>query len=105
MTVRFPDTLLVPYVAVTDTTVAVLSGVVVTVKVALVWPAATVTLAGVVAAVLLSCNLTSAPPGGAGPLSIKVPVELFPPVTGLGLKVTADTRRGLTVRAADIVLA
>ena len=56
------------------------TGLVVAENVALVAPAATVTLAGTVAAdVLLFDKVTTAPPVGAGPLNVAVPVELFPP--------------------------
>ena len=58
---------------------------VVTVKVAVVAPAATVTLAGTVAAALLEESVTAIPPAGAGPLRVKVPLELLPPTTGLGV--------------------
>ena len=52
------------------TTVEAPTGALVTVKVALVAPAATVTLAGTVAAtVLLLESVTAAPPAGAAPLS------------------------------------
>src|SRR2546422_5143007 len=53
-----------------------------TVKVAVVAPAGTITLDGTVAtlASLLERD-TTASPLGAGPLSITVPVEEFPPVT------------------------
>ncbi|HYS23444.1 MAG TPA: hypothetical protein VER56_05875, partial [Candidatus Eisenbacteria bacterium] len=57
--------------AVDAVTVLVLTG-----KVTLVAPAATVTLAGTLpAAVLLLESVTSAPPDGAGPLNVTVPVE------------------------------
>jgi hypothetical protein len=59
---------------------------VLTVKVALIAPAATVTLEGTAAAVVLLLeSVTCAPPAGAGPLSVAVPVEEFPPVTLVGL--------------------
>ena len=59
---------------------------VVTVNVALLAPAATVTLAGTVAAAVLSLEReTAAPPLGAGPLRVTVPVEDDPPVTLVGL--------------------
>ncbi len=65
-------------------------------KVALVAPAATVTLAGTCTAVLLLDRLTAAPPLGAAPLKVTVPVEELPPVTVEGLKLKA-----LTVGVAD----
>jgi hypothetical protein len=68
-------------VTVVDATTAL----VLTVKITLVAPAATVTLAGTLAAaVLLLDSVTCAPPEGAGPLSVTVPVEEFPPVTLVG---------------------
>jgi len=49
------------------------TAVVVTVKVPVVAPAATVTDAGTVALVLLEDNATEVPPLGAGPLKVTVP--------------------------------
>jgi len=60
------------------------------VKVPVVAPAATVTLAGVVAELLLSDNATTAPPLGAGALKETVPVELVPPVTVVGFIASDD---------------
>ena len=58
-------------------------------KVAVVPPAGTVTLDGTVATpVLLLDSDTTAPPLGAGPLSVTVPVEELPPVTVDGFKVS-----------------
>jgi hypothetical protein len=55
------------------------------VNVALVCPAATVTLAGTVATpVLLLASVMRAPPEGAGPLSVTVPCEVLPPLTLVG---------------------
>ena len=72
---------------------------VVTVNVALVAPAATVTLAGTVAtAVLLLDKVTKAPPLGAIPVRVTVPVELVPPVTEAGLKLREETDGGFTVK-------
>ena len=75
---------------------------VLTVKVAVVAPAATVTLAGVVAAELLSESDTTAPPVGAAAVSVTVPVEDVPPVTDVGLTVTdcSAAPAGLTVKVA-----
>ena len=82
---------------------------VVTVKVAAVAPAATVTLGGTVAAlVLLLESVTCAPPAGAAPLNVTVPVEEFPLVTLVGLNVSEARAgggggTGVTASEADIV--
>jgi hypothetical protein len=67
------------------TGVALVTAPVVTVNVALLAPAATVTLAATVAAVALLVRYTTAPPLGAAPLRVTVPVEDDPPVTLVGL--------------------
>jgi hypothetical protein len=83
---------------------------VLTVKVALVAPAGTVTLEGALAApVLLLESLTCAPPAGAGPLKVTVPVEdCPPPMTLVGLRVKEYREgtgggAGVTVSGAVLV--
>ena len=66
-----------------------------TVKVALVLPAGTVTLEGTLAAPLLLESVTCAPPAGAAPLSVTVPVEdCTPPTTLVGFNVSEETVGG-----------
>jgi len=69
-----------------------------TTKVAVVALAATVTLGGTVAAAtLLLDSVTIAPPAGAGPVKVTVPVEEVPPITDVGFRVRE-------VRAADVTV-
>ena len=79
------------------TDVELATALVPTLKLALVAPAATVTLAGTEAAALLSESWTIAPPAGAGPSSDTVPVTALPPVTLPRLRLSAATRGGATV--------
>ena len=66
-----------------------------TVKVTLLLPAGTVTLEGTLAATLLLESVTCAPPAGAGPLSVTVPVDdCVPPVTLVGFNVSEETDTG-----------
>jgi hypothetical protein len=66
------------------------TALVLTVKVALLAPARTVTLEGTLATTLLLESITCAPPVGAGPLSVTVPVDCAPPVTLVGFSVTEE---------------
>ena len=66
------------------TVVVSITTVVLTVNVALVAPAGTVTLDGTLAAPLLLESVPCTPPAGATALSVAVPVEEFPPVTLVG---------------------
>jgi len=72
------------------------TALVLTTNVAVVAPAGTATLEGTLAAPLLLASTTCAPPAGAGPLSVTVPVEEFPPVTLVGFSETEEreNRRG-----------
>src|SRR6266699_4004782 len=76
------------------TAVDAVTTLVLTVKVALVAPTGTVTLEGTVAAaVLLLESVTCAPPAGAGPLNVTVPVEEFPPATLVGFSESEERER------------
>jgi len=75
------------------------------VKFAVVFPAGTVTEAGTVAAEELLVNATTAPPDGATPLSVTVPVEESPFQTVVGLRLIDPRIVGWTVRFADTVFA
>jgi hypothetical protein len=73
----------------------------VTVKVAVVLPAATVTEAGTVAAdVLLLDKVTTDPPVGAAPDRVIVPADVVPPVTEVGFRVKELKAGGATVNIA-----
>jgi hypothetical protein len=87
-------------------TVTVLATVLlVIVNVAAVAPAATVTLLGTVAAdVLLLVSVTFAPPDGAGPFSVTVPVDKLPAAAVTGLSATELGTRAITVRTAVAVV-
>ena len=87
------------------TVVVVATGLVVTVKVAVVEPAGTVTEPGTLPTDgLLLDRAIDAPPLGAGPLNVTVPVALPPPVTVEALSDTdASIIAGWTVICAEAV--
>lgn len=85
--------------------VVVPTPLVVTVKVADVALAGTVTLAGTLAAaVLLLDRVTTAPPAGAGPVKVAVPVEDVPPITDVGFTLMALRVGAVTVNVVVRVL-
>ena len=100
-TVKATVCVMPPDTAVMVAVVEVVTALVVTVKVALVAPAGTVTLAGTVTAVELSDSVTTAPPDGAGALNLTVTVMELPPTTLVWLSETAEivgpTGGGVTV--------
>jgi len=106
-TVRLAVSVAPPYVAEIVTPVDVLTDPVETLNPALVAPAATVTLAGTVAAGLLLDKLTTAPPAGAPLVSVTVPCALEPDDTVAGLIETAcrlaGADGGVTVSVAVLV--
>jgi hypothetical protein len=91
----------VPLVAVIVTDVDDVTVLVVIGNVAVVAPAATVTLAGTVATeVRLLESVTTIPLVGAGPFNVTVPVDEMPPFTLVGLRVRDDIAGALTVNVA-----
>ncbi len=84
-------------------TVKVPTAAVVAVKVALVVPAATTTLAGTVAALLSLESKTVTPPVAAAPFRVTVPAEEFPPIRLAGFRLTLEIAGGFTVRVAFCV--
>jgi hypothetical protein len=76
---------------------------VVTVKVPLVAPAATLTVAGTVALLPVAVIATLSPADGAGPLRVKEPADVSPPLTDVGFNNTPVTTAGFTVSVADFV--
>jgi hypothetical protein len=78
-----------PALAVMVTGVDAITALVVTVKVALVAPCATVTLAGTDAALLLSLSATANPPDGAAAVNVTVPSDGLPPTTDVGFTAMA----------------
>jgi len=91
------------------TAVDAVTALVATVNVAVVAPAATVTLAGVLATVVLLLeSVTAAPPDGAAAVKVTVPVDEFPPVTLVGFRLSEERvgrggATGVTVSEADLV--
>jgi hypothetical protein len=91
------------------TVVDAVTALVFTGNVALVAPAGTATLEATLAAPLLLESATCAPPAGAGPLSVNVPVEdCTPPITLVGFNVSeervgAGGSAGVTVSEADLL--
>jgi len=105
VTVKVALFVIVPYVAEIATEVLAETGALAIEKVAVVTPEATVTLAGTVATgVLLLLSVTRAPPAGAGPLSVTVPVDELPPRTDVGLNVTELSVTGAAVMLNEPVV-
>src|SRR6266850_7382639 len=67
------------------------TALIVTLNVALVALAGTVTLGGTATAALLLESVTCAPPAGAAALSVAVPVAVPPPVTLVGFTASTES--------------
>jgi len=85
-----------PSVAVMVAFVWVLTALVVTVKVPVVAPDATVTEAGTCAAALFDASVTVMPLVPAAESRVTVPVLAVPPITDVGLSVTLTRLAGRT---------
>lgn len=94
------EAVLLPWVAVMLALVEEATGVVVMANVAVVAPAATVTVAGTDALVEPELKETETPPVGAPELSVTVPVEDRPPKTDVGESDNEVSATGLIVRVA-----
>ena len=77
---------------------------VVTLNVAVVAPGLIVTLLGTCATLVLALlSATNAPPAGAGPFSVTVPVDELPPGTDVGLKAKELSVAAVIVKFAFLV--
>ena len=94
----------VPSFAVSVALVDAETATVATVNVAEVAPAATVTEAGTVAALLLEVRLTTDPLLGAGPVRVTTPDAEAPPATGFGVTLIPLRTEDVMARAADLLL-
>jgi len=86
------------------TAVGVFTALVVTLKVAPVPPAATVTLEGTCAAGLFTDSVTTAPDAGAVAFKVTVAVDELPPVRVAGLNTSEDTARVVTFGVVVLVI-
>jgi hypothetical protein len=91
-------------VAVTVTAVCVLTVLVDAVKLAVAWPAGTVTLVGTETAAFELVRLTAVPPEGAGVVRVTVPVDEAPPVTLVGESASDESSDVVPVAACGLKL-
>jgi hypothetical protein len=91
----------VPNVAESVAVVEEVTTLVETEKVALVWPAGIVTLAGTTAALLSEARVITVPPLGAGSEMVTVPMAGFPPMKELGATVKESSSGPVSVRESE----
>jgi hypothetical protein len=105
VTARVKDLVAEPCEAVISAEVLAVTALVATVKLAVVFPSATVTLGGGVATALLLDSATSTPPASAGAVRVTVPVADEPPSTDSGVMLRLESVGLLefTVSVADRV--
>jgi hypothetical protein len=103
LTVNVAVTVTPPETAEITVDVWLVTELVLTVNVAVVLPAGTVTLDGTPAADELALNDTTMPPLGAGPLNVTVAWEVLPAITLVGFR-PRETRIGKTVIVAVATL-
>ena len=104
--VNVPVTVLPPEDAEIVAVIAAVTELVVTVKVAVLAPAAIITLLGTFALDVLEVRVTVVPPAGAAVGLVTVPVALVPPTTVVGDSVTevsVDWFRTLLTRPEKII--
>jgi len=99
--VKVADALMPLLEAVIDTVVEDATPVVFTENVADDFPLGILTVAGTVAIALALFSFTEMPPAGAGPFKDTVPVELVPPATVGGLRLSELSAGGVTVSVPD----
>jgi hypothetical protein len=100
VTVSVAGLLTVPYLPEIVAFLVFVTALVVTVKVAVVEPARTVTLGGTVANVRLLASVTTTPADGAEPFNVTVPIDEIPPFTVVGLRLRDCNAGARTVRVA-----
>ena len=100
VTVSEAVTMTLPAVAVIVANLCEVTGLVVTVNAASLWPAKTATEPGTDTVELLLPRKTTNPPDGELPLRLTTPVELLPPAKVAGLRLTSARAAGATVSVA-----